>query len=161
METDYLIEAEIDNSNLPAITPEILQERRVAIYELLQSNKFSLPDRGNRRAPPGPYRLRIGMQNGRVVFDISTMDGSRVTEFHISLAPFRQITKDYFSIMGSYFDAVKALPSSKIETIDMARRGIHNEGARLLAERLEGKIVVDGDTARRLFTLVCALQVKR
>ena len=161
VETGYLFEVEIDQSDLPAATPEIEQERRVAIYDLLEGNKFTLPDRGQRRNPSGPYRLKMGMRDGRIVFDISTMEKAKVAEFHMSLAPFRQVIKDYFAIWDSYFDAVKKLPSSRIEAIDMARRGIHNEGARLLAERLEGKILVDSNTARRLFTLVCAMQVKR
>ena len=81
----------------------------------------------------------------------------KAAEFHLSLSPFRQVVKDYWQICESYFDAVKTMPPSQIETIDMARRGIHNEGARILAERLEGKAEVDNDTARRLFTLVCVL----
>ena len=91
------------------------------------------------------------------MFDVETSDESKVAEFHLSLGPFRQVVKDYFQICKSYFDAVKTLPPSQIETIDMARRGIHNEGSRVLQERLEGKVEVDADTARRLFTLICVL----
>ena len=91
------------------------------------------------------------------MFDIATEAETPVTAFHLSLGPFRQVVKDYFQICESYFEAVKRLPPSQIEAIDMARRGIHNEGARVLQERLSGKAEVDTDTARRLFTLICVL----
>ncbi|APX90487.1 hypothetical protein BV394_12735 [Brevirhabdus pacifica] len=155
--TDRLIHVEIDDSNLPAPTPEIEQERRVAIFDLLEANRFSLPGREGREAPPGPYRLNLAIRDRRLVFDLQTEDESKAAEFHLSLGPFRQVVKDYFQICQSYFDAVKKLPTNQIETIDMARRGIHNEGARILQERLEGKAEVDTDTSRRLFTLICVL----
>ena len=119
-----LCHIEVDDSGLPVPTPEIEQERRMAIYDLLEENSFSLPPRQGQPAPEGP---------------------------------FRQVVKDYFQICESYFEAVKRLPPSQIEAIDMARRGIHNEGARVLQERLEGKADVDTATARRLFTLICVL----
>ena len=108
-------------------------------------------------APTGPYALLLAIRDGRLVFDISTEGGEKVGEFHLSLGPFRQVVKDYFQICASYYDAVKTMPPAQIEAIDMARRGIHNEGARTLQERLEGKAEVDTYTARRLFTLICAL----
>ena len=148
---------EIDDSGLAAPTPAIEQERRVAIFDLLEENSFELPGREGRDAPPGPYRLALAIREGRLVFDVDTEDSGEAAEFHLSLGPFRQVVKDYFQICESYFDAVKRLQPSQIEAIDMARRGIHNEGARVLQERLEGKAEVDGDTARRLFTLICVL----
>ena len=148
---------EIDDSNLPPPTPEIDQERRVAMFDLLEDNTFALPTRDGRDVPPGPYRLALSIKERRLVFDIKTEDKNPAGEFHLSLGPFRQVVKDYFQICESYFDAVKTLPPSQIETIDMARRGIHNEGARILQERLDGKAEVDIDTARRLFTLICVL----
>lgn len=148
---------EIDETGLARPTPEIEQERRVAVFDLLEENRFTLPARDGRAAPPGPYRLGLAIREGRLVFDVATEAAEKVTEFHLSLGPFRQVVKDYFQICESYFDAVKRLPPSQIEAIDMARRGIHNEGARVLQERLEGKAVIDKDTARRLFTLVCVL----
>jgi uncharacterized protein (UPF0262 family) len=105
----------------------------------------------------GPYHLGLAIREKRLVFDVANTTGERAAEFHLSLGPFRQVVKDYFQICESYYDAVKTLPPSQIETIDMARRGIHNEGARVLQERLEGKAEVDTDTARRLFTLICVL----
>ncbi len=148
---------EIDDAGLPPPTPEIEQERRVAIFDLLEDNSFALPPRDGRAVPDGPYRLGLSIRDGRLVFDIATDGAEKVGEFHLSLGPFRQVVKDYFQICESYFDAVKKLPPSQIEAIDMARRGIHNEGARVLQERLEGKAEVDIDTARRLFTLICVL----
>lgn len=152
-----IIHIEIDDSGLPPPTPEIEQERRVAIFDLLEENLFALPPREGRDTPTGPYRLNLLIQDGRLVFDIATEAEEKVSEFHLSLGPFRQVVKDYFQICESYFDAVKKLPPSQIEAIDMARRGIHNEGARVLQERLDGKAEVDIDTARRLFTLICVL----
>ena len=148
---------EIDDSALPPPTPEIEQERKVAVFDLLEDNSFSLPDRDDRDVPPGPYHLFLAIRDRRLVFDIRTEDDQVAAEFHLSLGPFRQVVKDYFQICASYFDAVKKLPPSQIEAIDMARRGIHNEGARVLQERLEGKADLDIDTARRLFTLICVL----
>lgn len=148
---------EIDEKGLARPTPEIEQERRVAIFDLLEENSFALPPRDDRMAPGGPYRLGLAIRDGRLVFDIGSEAGEKVGEFHLSLGPFRQVVKDYFQICESYFEAVKRLPPSQIEAIDMARRGIHNEGARVLQERLEGKAIVDTDTARRLFTLICVL----
>ena len=142
---------------MPAPTPEIEQERSVAVFDLLESNTFVLPERDGRSAPDGPYRLTLAIREKRLVFDVDTEDGDDAAEFHLSLSPFRQVVKDYWQICESYYDAVKNLPPSKIEAIDMARRGIHNEGARILEERLEGKAEVDNDTARRLFTLICVL----
>jgi uncharacterized protein (UPF0262 family) len=148
---------EVDEKGLARPTPEIEQERRVAIYDLLEENSFALPPRADRVTVEGPYRVLLAIREGRLVFEVATEDAEKVAEFHLSLGPFRQVVKDYFQICESYFDAVKRLPPSQIEAIDMARRGIHNEGASILQERLEGKAVVDTDTARRLFTLICVL----
>lgn len=150
----HICHIEIDTQGLPAPTPQIEQERKVAIFDLLEENTFTLPKED---APDGPYRVTLAIREKRLVFDIDTEDGADAAEFHLSLSPFRQTVKDYWQICEAYFDAVKKLPPSQIEAIDMARRGIHNEGARLLQERLEGKAGIDIDTARRLFTLICVL----
>lgn len=152
-----IVHIELDDSGLPPPTPEIEQERRVAMFDLLEDNSFVLPARGERPVPAGPYRLDLSIKDNRLVFDVGTETEEPAAEFHLSLGPFRQVVKDYFQICESYFEAVKQLPPSQIEAIDMARRGIHNEGARVLQERLEGKAELDLDTARRLFTLVCVL----
>lgn len=156
--TDHIIHIEIDETGLARPTPEIEQERKVAIFDLLEENVFALPAREGRIMPAGPYRLGLALREGRLVMDITTQTHEKAAAFHLSLGPFRQVVKDYFQICESYFDAVKRLAPSQIEAIDMARRGIHNEGARVLQERLEGKAEVDKNTARRLFTLICALQ---
>lgn len=148
---------EIDTTGLAPPTPAIEQERKVAMFDLLEENHFELPAREGVAAPEGPYHLKLAIRDRRLVFDIATEADEKVVEFQLSLGPFKQVVKDYFSICESYFDAVKRLPPAQIETIDMARRGIHNEGARVVQERLEGKAVVDDDTARRLFTLICVL----
>lgn len=155
--TNRISAIDLDERSLARPTPEMEQERRVAVFDLLEENSFALPKRDDRLVPAGPYRLGIAIREGRLVFDIATEQGDKVGEFHLSLGPFRQVVKDYFQICESYFEAVKRLPPSQIEAIDMARRGIHNEGARVLQERLDGKAIVDLDTARRLFTLICVL----
>ena len=118
---------------------------------MLEENKFEVP------AVSGPYHLILSIKEKRLVFEVSKEDRSPVIEFHLSLSPFRQVVKDYWAICESYYDAVKNLPPGQIETIDMARRGIHDEGARILLERLDGKAIINNDTSRRLFTLICVL----
>ena len=147
----------LDDANLPPPTPEIEQERKVAMFDLMEENTFRLPKRDDRQVPDGPYHVGLSIREKRLIFSIATEEGTPAAEFHLSLSPFRQVVKDYWAICESYFDAVKNMPPSQIETIDMARRGIHNEGARILEERLEGKAEIDNDTARRLFTLICVL----
>ena len=153
----YLSDIKLDDRNLPPPTAEIEQERKVAIFDLLEKNTFKLPNKDTKRIVKGPFNLNLAIKNKRLVFYLSTTVGHKVAEFHLSLSPFRQVVKDYWSICESYYDAVKNLPPGQIETIDMARRGIHNEGARILLERLEGKAEIDYDTSRRLFTLICVL----
>ena len=153
----YLSDIKLDDRNLPPPTAEIEQERKVAIFDLLEKNTFKLPNKDTKRIVKGPFNLNLAIKNKRLVFYLSTTVGDKVAEFHLSLSPFRQVVKDYGSICESYYDAVKNLPPGQIETIDMARRGIHNEGARILLERLEGKAEIDYDTSRRLFTLICVL----
>lgn len=152
-----IVRVEIDDSAAPPASPELEQERRVAIFDLIEDNNFTVPGRDGQPAPAGPFVLDLCIREGRLVFDLQTEAAEKVAEFHLSLGPFRQVVKDYFQICQSYFEAVKRLPPAQIEAIDMARRGIHNEGARTLQERLENKAELDIDTARRLFTLICAL----
>lgn len=155
--TNYITRIDIDDTGLAAPTPAIQQERNMAVFDLIEDNHFALPARGDFQPPPGPYHLNLAIRERRLVFDIATEAGEELGAFHLSLGPFRQVVKDYFSICESYFEAVKKLPPSQIEAIDMGRRGIHDEGARVLIERLEGKAELDHDTARRLFTLICVL----
>ena len=147
----YISHIELDDKHIPPPTSEIEKERRVALYDLLDENKFEVP------SVSGPYHLILSIKEKRLVFEVSKEDRSPVIEFHLSLSPFRQVVKDYWAICESYYEAVKNLPPGQIETIDMARRGIHDEGARILLERLDGKAIINNDTSRRLFTLICVL----
>ena len=153
----YLIDITLDDTGLPTPTPEIAQERRIAIFDLLEENEFEVIKEG---APDGPYKLILGISEGRLAMDLSSQGDQPVGQFQFSLSPLRQVIKDYFQIVESYFKAVTTLPPAQIEAIDMGRRGIHNEGSEQLRERLSGKIKTDNQTARRLFTLICALHFK-
>lgn len=156
-DTNRLVSIDLDDRGLPPPTPEVEQERRVAMFDLIEDNVFGFEDA---RAPEGPYHLALSTQERRLVLAATTGEGAEVGSFHLSMSPFRQVIKDYFQICESYFTAVKTLPPSQIEAIDMGRRGIHDEGARILLERLEGKVMTDKATARRLFTLICVLHFK-
>lgn len=133
-------------------TPDVEHERAVAIFDLLEENSF-VPQ-GH---PGGPYRLNLSLMEQRLIFSIKTDAGEDVATHILSLTPFRRIVKDYFLICESYYAAIRSSTPSQIEAIDMGRRGIHNEGSQTLMDRLSGKIGMDFDTARRLFTLVCVL----
>lgn len=148
----HLIKLDLDSTTIGRADPEGEHERRVAIADLLEANYFAPLD-----AQPGPYILRLAVEDQRLVFDVSYQNGDPVHTFVFALGPLRRIIKDYFLICESYYEAVRDASLSHIEAIDMGRRGVHNEGSSLLKERLEGKINVDFETARRLFTLICAL----
>lgn len=146
---------ELDERSVVRRTREIEQEREIAIYDLLEGNAFK-PD----GSAGGPYKLMLGVEDNRLVFDIRLEDASEHGRVMLSLTPFRRVIKDYFLICESYFKSIRDAPPSQIETLDMSRRGVHNEGSVLLRERLAGKIDVDHDTARRLFTLICVLHLR-
>jgi uncharacterized protein (UPF0262 family) len=150
----------LDETGLPPPTPEIEQERRVAIFDLLEDNSFALRETEGGKPPSGPYQLDLSVRDRRFVFYISTQSGDATGGFYLSLAPFNQIIKDYLQICDSYFDAVRRLPPARIEAIDEGRRLIHDEGARVLLESLCGWIETDMATARRLFSLICVLHFK-
>ncbi|MEN0002272.1 MAG: UPF0262 family protein [Pseudomonadota bacterium] len=154
-DNDRLSDLTLDQS-IGKSTPDVEHERAVAIFDLLEVNSFRPvgDDQG------GPYHLHLSIVEGKLAFQIRCENGDDVAVHILSLGPFRRIVKDYYMICESYFEAIKSATTSQIETIDMARRGVHNEGSELLAQRLEGKIDVDHDTARRLFTLVCVLHWK-
>jgi uncharacterized protein (UPF0262 family) len=150
--TQRLQSVEIDEESLAAVSRDQEQERQIAIYDLLEENYFA-PEGGD----GGPYDLRMGLLENRLVLDVR---GPSYERRHIlSLSPFRMLIKDYFLICESYYAAIKKLGPSQIEALDMGRRGLHDEGSDLLRERLAGKIEIDHDTARRLFTLICALHI--
>ncbi len=147
-----LVAVEMDDSIGRGPSPEAEHERNAAIYDLLEDNRFALAN-----GVTGPYHLILSTLEGRLVFDVRNAAQEPILAIGLSLTPFRRIVKDYFQICDSYYEAIKLATPSQIETIDMARRGLHNEGSEILLERLNGKIVTDVETARRLFTLICAL----
>lgn len=134
---------------------ELEQERAVAIFDLIEENEF---------APavdhPGPYHLILAVADNKLVFDVRDTGEQAIYKFILSMTPFRRIIKEYFDVCESYFAAIKASSLSQIEAIDMGRRGLHNEGSEILRDRLAGKVEMDFGTARRLFTLICALHMK-
>jgi len=141
---------EIDEDSLAAASRDQEQERQVAIFDLLESNYFEPAEAGG-----GPYDIRLSLIENRLAFDIRGVNYER--RHLLSLSPFRGVIKDYFMICDSYYSAIRNSTPQQIEALDMGRRGLHNEGSSLLRERLEGKVKTDLDTARRLFTLICAL----
>lgn len=153
---DYRIGAILlDEKSVVKRSPEVEQEREVAISDLLENNLFK-----PKGAAGGPYRLALSVKENRLVFDIARESGQRVGRILLSLAPFRRIVKDYFLVCDSYYKAMRTAPPSQIESLDMGRRAVHNEGTELLIKRLGGKIETNFDTARRLFTLICVLHLK-
>ena len=153
----HLISVEIkqDDFNLP--TPEVLQEQNLAIYDLLQNNFFQLNGYDNFNQ----MKLNIALEDGSLILEVLSNDNQKLRVFFLSLTPLKQIINDYHTICKSYFNAVKKLPIDKIEAIDMGRKGIHNEGARVLIERLDGRVKTNLETARRIFTLIYALTYER
>ena len=149
-----IVAVTLDEESIGRSGPDIEHERAIAIYDLIEQNLFA-PDGhdGN-----GPFTLHIGITGNRLMFDIRKEDGTPVVAHLLSLTPFRRIVKDYFMICDSYYQAIRTATPDKIEAIDMGRRGLHNEGADLMAQRLAGKIEIDQATARRLFALVSALR---
>jgi uncharacterized protein (UPF0262 family) len=145
-----LASVELDAATLPAPTAEIEHERRVAVFDLIEKNSF-IPTGSS----GGPYALKLSTQDGRLVLDVSGPDFSKA--HGLSMSPLNRAVKDYIEVCDSYYEALRGSSPSKIEAVDMGRRGLHNEGAELLRTRLDGKIVIDHETARRLFTLVTAL----
>jgi uncharacterized protein (UPF0262 family) len=145
----------LDERTVVRRSPEVEHERAVAIFDLIEENFFwPVGDNG------GPYSLYLGIEENRLVIDIRGESEDPLGKVILALSPFRRIVKDYFHICESYYQAIKAASPSQIEAIDMGRRGLHNEGSELLRERLAGKIELDNNTARRLFTLICVLHIR-
>jgi len=150
-----LVSVTLDEASIGRSSPDIDHEREVAIYDLLEMNSFAPVGHDD-----GPYALYLSVNGNRLVFDIRLQDGSPVVAHLFSLSPLRRIVKDYYMICDSYYQAIRTATPDKIEAIDMGRRGIHNDGSEILMERLKGKVTIDLDTARRLFTLICVLHWK-
>lgn len=151
-----IVKLDIDAASLAATSPEAEHERRVATFDLLNENHFLLVD-----GAPGPYHVLLSRIDNRLVFGVHDTDDNLIRAVMLSMTPLRRLVRDYFLICESYYDAIRHSTPDKIEAVDMGRRGIHNEGSERLRERLEGKIELDFDTARRLFTLICALHRPR
>lgn len=150
-----LVAVTLDEESIGRANPDVEHERQVAIYDLLEQNVFAPTGH-----PGGPYTLHLSINGNRLVFDIRLEDGTPVVAHLFSLSPLRRIVKDYYLICDSYYQAIRTATPDKIEAIDMGRRSIHNEGSRILTERLRDKVKIDVDTARRLFTLICVLHWK-
>jgi len=147
-----LVNVTLDEGSIGRSGPDIEHERAVAIYDLLEENLFAPVGDDE-----GPFTLHLSMAERRLSFDIRSADGAPVMVHLLSLTPFRRIVKDYFMICDGYYQAIRTATPDRIEALDMGRRGLHDEGSRLLQERLKRKVNVDFETARRLFTLICVL----
>jgi len=141
----------LDDASIGRAAPDIEHERAVAIYDLIEENSFALPHHD------GPYKLILSIANRRLILDVRSEAGEPLAAHALSLTPFRRIVKDYYMICESYHQAIRSASVRQIEAIDMGRRGLHNEGTQILKDRLKGKVELDFDTARRLFTLICVL----
>jgi uncharacterized protein (UPF0262 family) len=150
-----LVSITLDRASIGRSNANIEQEREVAIYDILESNYFAVDGHDG-----GPYTLNLAIAEDRLVFGVGQEGSDAAFSFMFSLTPLRRIMKDYFIVCESYYQAIRTAPPSRIQAIDMGRRGLHDEGSRVLVGRLKGKISVDADTARRLFTLICALHWK-
>jgi uncharacterized protein (UPF0262 family) len=150
-----LIEIRLDAGSIVRWSREVEHERQVAVFDLLERNSFELTG-----GFAGPYRVELSLREANLIFRIEDQAGEHRADVTLSMRPFRRLIKDYFMICDSYFQAIRSATPSRIEAIDMGRRGLHNEGAEKLADALDGKIKVDGETARRLFTLVCVLHIR-
>ncbi len=150
-----LIDVQLVEKTAVRRRPEAEHERKVAIFDLIEANHF---------APavdhPGPYKLYLSAEDSRLIFDIRAADDTELARVPLALQPFRGIVRDYFKVCESYYHAIKTATPSRIEAIDMGRRGLHDEGSRLLKSELAGRIDIDHDTARRLFTLLCVLHIR-
>ncbi len=152
---DRLAEISLDEASIARGNPNIEHEREVAIYDLIDGNSFAVEGRDE-----GPYKLTIGLVEDRLALTIAKANCDPLVTHYLSLTPFKRIMKDYFMVLDSYYQAIRTAQPSRIQAIDMGRRGLHDEGSRILIERLEGKVKIDFDTARRLFTLISALHWK-
>jgi uncharacterized protein (UPF0262 family) len=150
-----LVAITLDEGSIGRTGPDVDHERAVAVYDLIEQNFFAPVGHD-----AGPYALELSISENRLVFSITLSDGTPIAAHHLSLTPFRRIVKDYFTVCESYYQAIRTAPPSRIEAIDMGRRGLHDEGSEQLMQRLKDKIEMDFDTARRLFTLICVLHWK-
>ena len=152
---NFISDIELDEKSVISRSPQVEHERKVAIFDLLEENRFSL-----RNGDAGPYQLRLRIEDNRLIFDLRDSSNQSLSDISLPIRAFRHVVKDYFLICDSYFEAIKTKAPSQIEAIDMARRGLHNEGADLLQARMAEHVDMDRQTARRLFTLICVLHIR-
>ena len=152
---ERIVHLSLDDPALVARNPDLEHERRVAIFDILESNHFALVD-----GPDGPYRLQLSLADRGIVFAVSDKEGAALRRIELSMRPLRRNIRDYFMICESYFEAMRTATPERVETIDQARRALHNESAELLKTNLADKVALDDDTARRLFTLISVLQMR-
>ncbi|MBB3859887.1 uncharacterized protein (UPF0262 family) [Novosphingobium hassiacum] len=150
---------ELDEATIIWRNADIEQERRIAIFDLIEENAFK-PLRAFAAGHDGPYRLKLSVEDGRLILAIADDAGEPLETVILGLGRFRRPIREYFAICDSYYQAIRKASANEIETIDMARRGVHNDAADMLLERLDGKIETDFPTARRLFTLICVLHIR-
>ena len=151
---ERLDKIELDDAAGPRRSAEAEQERAIAIYDILEENQFGVPEH------MGPFHLYLKLEGRHVHFDIRNVDDIEIAQFFMAMGPMRRVIRDYFHVCDTYYDAIRNKSPSQIQAIDMGRRALHKEGSELLQVRLEGKVMTDFKTARRLFTLICALQSK-
>jgi uncharacterized protein (UPF0262 family) len=150
-----IVKIDLDERTVVRRNPDVEHERAVALFDLLEENHFEPAGDFS-----GPYHLCLAIEENRLIFDIRSEEGEGLGKITLPLTPFRTVVKDYFTVCESYYSAIKRASLTQIEALDMGRRALHNEGSELLRERLEGKIVLDQNTARRLFTLICVLHIR-
>jgi uncharacterized protein (UPF0262 family) len=149
-----LVKIDLDGAGEPRRSAEAEQERAIAIYDILEDNIFRL------ESQTGPFHLKLRLEGRHVHFDIRQANETPLNQFFMAMGPLRRVMRDYFHVCDTYYDAIRTKSPSQIQAIDMGRRALHNEGSELLQSRLDGKVMTDFKTARRLFTLICVLQSK-
>ena len=154
LNAERLVKIELDDVAGPRRSAETEQERAIAIYDILEENQFGVPEH------MGPFQLYLKLEGRHVHFDIRNEDDIEIAQFFMAMGPLRRVIRDYFHVCDTYYDAIRNKSPSQIQAIDMGRRALHNEGSELLQVRLDGKVMTDFKTARRLFTLICVLQSK-
>ncbi len=157
--TQRICQIELDEKSIIKRNADIEHERRVAIFDLLETNHFA-PKNGIAGGYPGPFNVKLRVEDNRLAIDLKTEEKQDLETFVLPLTPLRKVIKEYFLVCDNYYDAIKNSNPQKIEAIDVGRRALHNEGSEIMRKRLENKVDIDFETARRLFTLICVLQIR-
>ena len=150
--TQKIIKIDMLETSSENLSPEHKQERAIAIYDLIENNYFELKDHD------GPYQLFLAKETRHLLFDVRSQENLTLNSFYLAMGPFRRLIKDYKQVCENYYEAIRTKPPSQIQAVDVGRKALHDEGARLVIERIDGKIIMDNETARRIFTLICILR---